>query len=568
MALGNDIYIKIFEILKQGYFQNIDELIENLCNDFEKAGLFGGKSKREDYEKKLNNLILQYKSSENINGNKSVETFLRKMSDAGLSFDDDVINSIIDSKEHSRIKNEIIEGLSQGWGDVSEDIKFLTDQSKAQEFIEDSIAYEKELRQTYHKTQKVASIFSKYGQKSSLDITNQDVQKYYTFFFLDTNGKQLKDVISITDEYFETLLTRTSFARLSVASFNEEKRKKKFEEKGILDQYVLKELDQIQNLGYGITGSQTFKMMLNLAGGQHQVSTGQQQELLLNDLQERYNILVKANDRGLIRDIQGKQIPAKRLTEMLLHDDVFDSLREGKGYRWNVNENIAAAVEGDYEQNGVSHSIKTFGAGNSSIQLMPASLEENFKNIFSNRDTFKAEITKRLGNKNQSTQKELNGVIDDIITRELGIVSQGQDFLTNEFDKIIQNNPILQSLGITSDVIQSIPEFQKIYQEAKNSNFTSRINDESKKFLENINKDKEGFYKGVIDNYIINKYNKKTGKDTIAMQKWKKQYNYESVEKLDINFIVPSEEELMNQVSNSMEQAIANEPPLVFNLTF
>lgn len=568
MALGNDIYVKILEILKQGYFQDIDKLIENLCNDFEKAGLFGEKSKREDYEKKLNNLILQYKSSKNTNGNKSVETFLRKMSDAGLSLDDDVMNSIIDSKEHSRIKNEIIEGLSRGWGDVSEDIKFLTDQSKAQEFIEDSIAYEKELRQTYSKTQKVASIFSKYGQKSSLDITNQDVQKYYTFFFLDTNGKQLKDVISITDEYFEILLAKTNFARLNVASFNEEKRKKKFEEEGILDQYILKELNQIQNLGYGITGSQAFKMMLNLAGGQHQVSIGQQQKLLLNDLQERYNTLVKANDRGLIRDVQGKQIPAKRLTEMLLYDDVFDSLRESKGYRWNINENIAATVEGDYEQNGVSHSIKTFGAGNSSIQLMPASLEENFKNIFSNRDTFKAEITKRLGNKNQSTQKELNGVIDDIITRELGIVSQGQDFLTNEFDKIIQNNPILQSLGITSNVIQSMPEFQKIYQEAKNSKFTSRISDENKKFLENINRDKEGFYKGVINNYIVNKYNKKTGKDTIAMQKWKKQYNYESVEKLDINFIVPSEEELMNQVSNSMEQAIANEPPLVFNLIF
>lgn len=564
MALGYDIYKKIWQIIESGYFTDLNGALNALCDDFERAGIFGGTAKRQSYEEKLNKLILQYKSSDNIHQNKSVETFLRKMSEAGLSFDDDVLKSI--QKQDSQfnpelIKNNIISQLASGWGTVREEIKFLKDEQTAQDFIEASIDYEKELRQTYSKTQKVTSIFSKYGQALEKGVPNKDVEKYYTFFFLDSTGKQLKDVISISDEYFETLLKQTAFARLNVASYNEEKRKKELGEN-----YVLEDLKQIQNLGYGITGSQNFKKALNLEGGEHRIALGEDRYILLSELQERFNILTKANERGLIRNQDDQKIPAKRLTEMLLHDDVFEQLRAGYGYRWNTSENIAATVEGDYEQGGVSHSIKTFGAGSSSIQLMPASLEESFKNIFKNKDSFRAEIEKRTSpNNNQQVQKELNGVLDDLLTKQLNIVSKGQDFLEKDFNQIIQNNPVLQKLGITSNEIAKSPEFQQIYAQARNG--SSQIDNAGIAFLKRINDNKVQFYKDTIQTYIENKRKSSGGPwATKKMEAWAHKWGYQQdVDSLNINFIPGQEVE--DQVTNAVEQTIIDEGPLTFDLS-
>ena len=147
------------------------------------------------------------------------------------------------------------------------------------------------------------------------------------------------------------------------------------------------------------------------------------------------------------------------------------------------------------------------------------------------------------------------------------MVGKGQDFLVQDFQKVIQNNPVLQSLGISSDFILSLPQFQSIYNTARQNQFTQELSLTDKEFLNQINSDRHGFYRQVVDNYIQSKQNPKTGKLTQKMQKWIKDNNYTSVQGLSLNFDTPSTEDIHDQVVGELQQTIDSEPEIVFNLS-
>lgn len=556
MAFDTDIRRKIFSILQMGYYKDKEQLIEDLCKDFEDAGIFGANSLREKYEQELNQLILQ--SIKSSSGSSTVANFLFRLADAGLKLED--IDPILENIkfETQETKQNFVKQLSQLWTDVPKEIKYIKDEQMAEDFINFSIQYEKQIQNTYSKTQKVAEIFSKYGQPEY----EQKIDKYYTFFFMDQKGQQIKDVITIANENFEQLLQETTTFRLNLALYKEEERKR------ILDEMSSSgNLEKLfQGLGYSADGNLDFQKTLKWYGGTSGAMTGQSQFLDLTTLQNRYNQLRIANERGLIRDLQGNQIIPNRLAEMVFYDDVFTSLQQGFGYRFNTNENIGAIAEGDYERNGVSVSIKTFAKSNR-VQLMASSSEQSFAQIFKSKDTFKQYVNAKLVSTDQQNQKELSGIIDDQITKELSIVGKGQDYLKQDFEKIIQKNPVLQSLGISSDVILQLPEFQKIYSAARESQFSQGLGVADKEFLSQINNDKYSFYRTVIDNYVQSKYNPKTNKPTKTLQKWIKDTGYTSAAELSLIFDTPSEGEIHDQVVDELQQSIDAEPEIIFNLS-
>lgn len=555
MAFSADIRRKIYAILQAGYYHDKEQLIDDLCAALREAGVFEAFTTLTDqYEEALNKVIKQSLASSD---NQTVAGFLNKLSNLGLNLDEVV--PIIESTEKNKEKENLVKFLAQQWNDSADEIKYIKDQKSAQTFIDFSLRYERQMEQIYSRTQKAEQVFSKFGQGNP----QEGVDKYYTFFFMDQKGQELKNVITIADSQFEEILKKTSAFRLNLALYKDEKRQEildKESETGNLEKLF-------QGLGYTAKGDINFQKILQWYGGTNEIFIGKNQALNLEQVKDRYNQLRLANERGIIRDLNNREIAPNRLTEMIFNQDVLDSLRRGQGYQFNTGENIGALVEGDYEGNGVSVSVKTSLGTSGLMQLMGSSSVKSFGNIFKDEDSFKRYANAKLTKADQQSQKQLSGVLTDKVTEELSKIGQGQDYLKQDFEKVIQNNSTLQALGITSDIILQLPEFKQIYDTARANQFQQTIGEKEKQFLQAINNDKEGFYHSVIDNYVLKSYNPKTNQPTQRLQSWINQSGY-GTDTFMIDFGIPTEQEIQNSAIDSLQQTLDEQPPLIFDLNF
>ena len=548
MAFSADLRRKIYAILQAEYYTDKDQLLEDLFQELDKAKVFGHISHRADYEEALNKLIKQADASKD---KYQVATLL------------DELSSIFNKKDDEASQNLMLK-LMDTWQDIPEEIKYLKSQQNIQDFIDSSLKYEKELQTTYSKTQKVEEIFSQFGQGfirqgQPRDMNQEGVQKYYTFFLMNNAGTQIQNIITIANEHFESLLSETTTFRLNLALI------KKSERQAALDNGS--DIKLFQNLGYTARNSENFADILINYGGLKGAYNGKDHFLEEDVIKNRYAQLQLANERGIIRDLNNQKIGEKRLAEMILDDTIFDSLSKGYGYKFNTAENIGALFEGDYEKNGVTVSIKTATGKSSPMQLMESASNDSFAKIFKDKASFMQYAKDELKSSDINAQKQLSGEIIDHVTQQLSMVGKGQDFLVQDFQKIIQSNPVLQSLGISSDFILSLPQFQSIYDTARQNQFTQELSLTDKEFLNQINSDRHGFYRQVVDHYIQSKQNPKTGKLTRKMQKWIKDNNYISAQELSLNFDTPSTEEVHDQVVGELQQTIDSEPKIVFNLS-
>lgn len=553
MAFSADLRRKIYAILQAEYYTDKDQLLEDLFQELDKANVFGHISHRASYEEALNKLIKQADASKD---KYQVATLLDELSPI---FNEDNFN-----KEDNEASQNLMLKLMDTWQDIPEEIKYLKSQQDIQDFINTSLAYEKEIQSTYSKTQKVEEIFSQFGQGfikqgQPRDINQESVEKYYTFFLMNNAGTQIQDIITIANEHFESLLSETTTFRLNLALI------KASERQDALD--AGSDIKLFQNLGYTARNSENFAKTLLYYGGLKGAYNGKDSFLKEDVIKSRYAQLQLANERGIIRDLNNQKIGEKRLAEMLLDDTIFDSLSKGYGYKFNTAENIGALFEGDYEKNGITVSIKTATGSSSPMQLMESASNDSFAKIFKDRASFMQYAKAKLEPNDINAQKQLSGEITDHVTQQLSMVGKGQDFLVQDFQKVIQNNPVLQSLGISSDFILSLPQFQSIYNTARQNQFTQELSLTDKEFLNQINSDKHGFYRQVVDSYIHSKYNPKTGKLTQKMQKWIKDNNYTSVQELSLNFDTQSTEEIHDQVVGELQQTVDSEPEIIFNLS-
>ena len=540
-GLRDQLPYKIDELLEKLIYDRTEEdkkaLIEELVKAFSDIKAFGITNDIDNYYSLLNKLIA---AQDKLEGTATVASLL------------DEIHSLDLNSSNNTAKENLIKKLQPIWDEAAIELKNFEDEKNINDFLQKTQRIERQTRQIYSKTQEIAKHFSKMEQGQ------EATQKYYTFFFMNSKGTQISKVVTIANEQFEQFLEQQNAFKLNLALYKKEKR----------EEHLQSGQNLFQRLGYSATLDENFAQQLINAGGEIGLYNRQDKPIMsMNEIQKRYSQLLLANERGIIRNTVGEKIDPNRMAEMLLYDEVFEALESGQGYQFNTFENMGAIFGGDYEQYGISASIKT-GKGKSKVQLMDTKTGKIFSEIFKDADTFKEYAERSLeGIDTLSQSKSLSKILSDDITKELSKVGQQQDLLASNFDKIIKNNASLRALGITSDAILQHPDFQKIYEEARASGYSQGLSNDSKTFLDSINKNKEGFYTNVVKTYIEEKRNPKTGEFIKRIQKWQKDYGY-GTDQFSINFEVPTELEISDQLTDMMHPSIDEESNIDIVLPF
>lgn len=301
---------------------------------------------------------------------------------------------------------------------------------------------ESAMKQAYIKHTKFEQLLN-----SELHNEKNPNQRYYSFFKLDQTGKELEDVVTVSSKLMDQIIEKTELVHLRVIPQSKEKAKSIADYKYSLSLGIDSSdiITDIMNAAKQVGITETDGK--NLVKGIFREEQGKLVHVKVDDkFKTEYRTLYNASqgeDRTLISQTGG-QLSPNRLTEVLFNKDAINNINIGNGFM-HVEDQLSSLVGFDASYStGGGTSVKTFGAGNTSIQLMANSSVKSMTNMFLSMNPLAFLDNDNFFNKLSKTPE---GPEDHMLSQEA--VAIKREYFDN-FRNLMPNNAIKRKLDIAS----------------------------------------------------------------------------------------------------------------------